>query len=365
MNLGLTKTFMNWYLDVVKNNYARTFNYRGRTGRQEFWMFVLFVFVVFVLILPLISPSSLAGFLLLVQFIPLFAASVRRLQDIGWSPGWMIVALVPYVGWLFLIGLFAKRGEVGQEKHRRFVAVTSRLEAKASPSACPYCGVVLDPPPKGSRKCPDCRARIVLRTDPDSKVKVLLTEGGADEFDRKKKVRSDRNRVIRELLSTPALELDGGDYLKEEQRLAEMFNCKPSPGDVFSGLTNGKLNQLFPDPEKNAHLIHMIYFMMGLRALRESRSREAVQRLQREGHRWKLMDYQMSAHHFGGTPGRGAVISTNPCCETCSALEGANYTHEKALDEMPLPQSTCEKDWCTCMWERYLPDADWTPDLRS
>jgi len=42
--------------------------------------------------------------------------------------------------------------------------------------ACPNCGVLLDPPPKQSRKCPDCREAIVLRTDPDSKNKVFLTK---------------------------------------------------------------------------------------------------------------------------------------------------------------------------------------------
>jgi len=47
----------------------------------------------------------------------------------------------------------------------------------ASADRCPYCSKVLDPPPKGSRKCPICREKIVMRRH------KLLTESQASAFD--------------------------------------------------------------------------------------------------------------------------------------------------------------------------------------
>jgi len=64
-------------------------------------------------------------------------------------------------------------------------AATSAIPARAKlvyrflmsiSTNCPHCEAVLDPPPKQSRKCPECRERIIVRTHPVSKAKFLLTE---------------------------------------------------------------------------------------------------------------------------------------------------------------------------------------------
>lgn len=231
----------------------------------------------------------------------------------------------------------------------------------ASASACPHCGVVLDPPPKQSRKCPDCRESIVVRTDPDSKAKLLLTEFGAGEFDRAKKARSARNKVQQQL------GLEEGAYLLEEQRLAKQFGHAPSPGDVFWGLANSTLQQLVPSPGKNAERIQQIYAQMGLHLLEEGRSREEVQKQQRKSQRWQLIHMQTSSKGFGPNFGHHCVVLTQKgteyaCCETCSALERAEYTYEEALDKLPLPQAECEKDWCTCVWGYGHDDAPFDSD---
>jgi len=59
-----------------------------------------------------------------------------------------------------------------------------------------------------------------VRTDPDSKAKLFLTESGAKDFDLAKKNRSARNKVLRRLAGW---ELSEVDYLREEKRLIESF----------------------------------------------------------------------------------------------------------------------------------------------
>lgn len=57
-----------------------------------------------------------------------------------------------------------------------------------SSTACPHCGVVLDPPPKSNRKCPDCREQLVVRTRQGEK--LVFTPAGAEQYDR------DRQREV-------------------------------------------------------------------------------------------------------------------------------------------------------------------------
>ncbi len=107
---------MEWYLKALRQ-YA---DFEGRARRQEFWMFVLFnIFIkiaisyvdrMFGLRLDLNQLYSL------IVLLPSLAVSVRRLHDIGKS-GWMLLlALIPILGWIWLIILYATEGEPGDNE---------------------------------------------------------------------------------------------------------------------------------------------------------------------------------------------------------------------------------------------------------
>ena len=51
-------------------------------------------------------------------------------------------------------------------------------------NCCPGCGVVLDCEIKSSKRCPECKCKIVLRTNKESSKKLLLTEAEATKFDK-------------------------------------------------------------------------------------------------------------------------------------------------------------------------------------
>lgn len=232
----------------------------------------------------------------------------------------------------------------------------------ANDSACPYCGVILDPFPKRSRKCPNCREPIVLRTEPTSKTKLLLTKSEADEFDRAKKARSLRNRVLANL---EEFGLNEGHYTKTEKRLTKEFGRSPSAGDVFWRLANERIERLGRNPEKNAHDLKRCYWSMGLHLLHEGRSREAVQNQQRESHRWALIEDHTNWRNYGSHNEWIPIVDTSFCCETCGGLNGVEYTYEEALAKMPLPQADCEEDWCLCGWSKRISDDLNDTDLES
>jgi len=115
---------MNWYLKVIKDNYA---NFNGRARRKEFWMFYLFhiIFIfVFAFLGGMISAESDSGFAFiligiyfLATLIPYLAVTVRRLHDTGKSGWYYLLTLIPYVGGIILIVFMAQNGDVGSNKY--------------------------------------------------------------------------------------------------------------------------------------------------------------------------------------------------------------------------------------------------------
>ena len=85
---------MEWYLKVVRDNYA---NFKGRATRQEYWMFILFNFI-FTIVASVIDAVTGLGFIYILYtlalFIPSIAAVIRRMHDVGKS------------GWFFLIPIY-------------------------------------------------------------------------------------------------------------------------------------------------------------------------------------------------------------------------------------------------------------------
>ena len=76
-------------------------DFTGRASKAEFWWFFLFQIVVSVVLSMVLSLiGTLASLALL---LPGLGAGVRRLHDIGKSGWWILVGLIPIVGWLIAI----------------------------------------------------------------------------------------------------------------------------------------------------------------------------------------------------------------------------------------------------------------------
>jgi uncharacterized membrane protein YhaH (DUF805 family) len=113
------------FVRCLTRDYAR---FSGRASRGEFWTFVLgqlcvaLAFVVAVSVLSGGEAASAGGgavaagfwaLFLLYSFVPALAVLFRRLHDLGASGWTALVVLIPYLGWLLLVGatLFpAQRG---------------------------------------------------------------------------------------------------------------------------------------------------------------------------------------------------------------------------------------------------------------
>jgi uncharacterized membrane protein YhaH (DUF805 family) len=105
------------------SNYA---NFNGRARRSEFWWFWLFVLIVQAVgqgILAVILGADsglytlLGAVLAIALAIPLYAAGARRLHDTGKS-GWLqLLVLIPCVGVIVLIVLWAQQGQPADNQY--------------------------------------------------------------------------------------------------------------------------------------------------------------------------------------------------------------------------------------------------------
>jgi uncharacterized membrane protein YhaH (DUF805 family) len=113
---------MNWYLDVLKK-YA---DFNGRARRKEYWMFFLFnviITIVLMIVDGILGTSAVPGTLgllgalySLVLLIPGIAVAVRRLHDTGRSGWWILIGLVPFVGFIVLIVFMVQDGTPGENQ---------------------------------------------------------------------------------------------------------------------------------------------------------------------------------------------------------------------------------------------------------
>lgn len=111
------RTIMEWYLKALRQ-YA---DFEGRVRRKEYWMFTLFnlIFAILAVVIDgLIGTGAIIYlFYVLATLIPNLSVSVRRLHDVGKS-GWMyLVALIPLVGFIWLLVLFTTDSQPGDNEY--------------------------------------------------------------------------------------------------------------------------------------------------------------------------------------------------------------------------------------------------------
>jgi uncharacterized membrane protein YhaH (DUF805 family) len=100
----------NLYLDPITKHY---FDFEGVAGRRAFWMFVLFNFLISLVlsaVLAVVHLNSLASVYSLAVLLPSLGLAARRLHDVGKSAWWLLLILVPVLGWIYLIYLYCQPG---------------------------------------------------------------------------------------------------------------------------------------------------------------------------------------------------------------------------------------------------------------
>jgi len=102
------------FVEAAQAPLRKYFVFSGRSGRKEFWSFMLVYWMVgivaYVLTFSLSVPGLYYVFMLGV-LVPYWAVAVRRLHDTNNSGFMWLILLIPLVGMLIFIYLLAKAGD--------------------------------------------------------------------------------------------------------------------------------------------------------------------------------------------------------------------------------------------------------------
>lgn len=114
---------MNWYVKALRNYVG----FSGRSRRKEYWMFVLFNIIFSIaaaildnitgLAIPEVGYGPIYGLYALAVLLPGLAVAVRRLHDVGKSGWFLLIALIPIIGAIWLLVLFCTDGQPGVNKY--------------------------------------------------------------------------------------------------------------------------------------------------------------------------------------------------------------------------------------------------------
>ena len=124
---------MKWFVKAL-NQYA---DFKGRAGRKEYWMFILFnFFVTFVIAvigfgLCMWTGKTGASLLPLIYamavWIPGLAVTIRRLHDVGRSAWFLFAGLIPVVGGIWLLVVLILKGVPDENRYGHNPATTAHL----------------------------------------------------------------------------------------------------------------------------------------------------------------------------------------------------------------------------------------------
>ncbi len=113
-----TRMLINAFKLVVFERYAQ---FEGRAGRAEYWWFVLADILLSIAVSILAGAADIFAILSLVislaLLVPSLAVAIRRLHDTSRSGWWILISLVPFVGWIILIVFLASEGTPGSNEY--------------------------------------------------------------------------------------------------------------------------------------------------------------------------------------------------------------------------------------------------------
>jgi uncharacterized membrane protein YhaH (DUF805 family) len=107
-----------YWKQVVLERYAQ---FTGRARRAEYWWFTLASLIIGVVLSMLGAASVIFNIVYFIYalavLVPSLAVGIRRLHDTDRSGWWLLIALVPFVGFIILIVFLATDGTRGTNQY--------------------------------------------------------------------------------------------------------------------------------------------------------------------------------------------------------------------------------------------------------
>ncbi|MDO0912719.1 DUF805 domain-containing protein [Streptomyces sp. DT2A-34] len=107
---------MSWFIEALKK-YAV---FSGRARRKEYWMYMLFnsiLYIVFAGVGFAIDFPALAGIFAVATLLPSLGVTIRRLHDTGRTGWWILISVIPLVGFIVMLVFTCSDGQAGENQY--------------------------------------------------------------------------------------------------------------------------------------------------------------------------------------------------------------------------------------------------------
>ena len=104
---------MNLIIGCIRPKYA---TFSGRARRKEFWLFYFAWLILIVIAYGIDLVMGFVGIVNAALACPYFAVSARRLHDTNRKAWWLLMNLLPVIGWIWLWVLFCFKGMEGENR---------------------------------------------------------------------------------------------------------------------------------------------------------------------------------------------------------------------------------------------------------
>ena len=211
--------------------------------------------------------------------------------------------------------------------------------------ACPSCGAWLVPPPRSSRRCPQCREPIIVRRTEGRT--VYFTEAAVAVFEAERQREADELRWTTERREWLRLARVAGAPEARRQRL----DAKPPSAEVVEAskaLYLGAAEAAVKDARRRKHWTDVGRLRREQAAALYAEAGhpvpppEDIVALHREG-----SAAQLRAHAATGTH---AELIGAGCCKACRKDDGRAFKIAEELRTPRLPHEGCPRGLCACEW---------------
>jgi uncharacterized membrane protein YhaH (DUF805 family) len=134
------------FVEAVQSCFRQYVGFTGRARRSEYWWFVLFGVLVSIVtglldvMLGTMNDDTNVGVIgtiaSLALILPSLAVAIRRLHDTSRTGWWILIGLIPIVGWIILIVFYVQDSHPDNEYGRSPKAGVAP-QAGAAPDAGP------------------------------------------------------------------------------------------------------------------------------------------------------------------------------------------------------------------------------------
>jgi uncharacterized membrane protein YhaH (DUF805 family) len=107
------------FSQAVTAGFSNYVNFAGRAIRSEYWYWVLFIIladIVTGIVDYALGIQVMTGLFGLATFLPSLSIAIRRLHDLDRTGWWVLLGLIPVVGWIILLIWYCSRGTPGTNR---------------------------------------------------------------------------------------------------------------------------------------------------------------------------------------------------------------------------------------------------------